>query len=290
MLSSILRQARSLKRLITTTLKNTMAKISTYPTDSNITTSDMLIGTDGDSNNATKNYTVGGLQSFFGQTFVPYTGANNNVDLGLNSLTAAYGIFNFGVELYGALALGITNNAGNTGDLLVSQGPGVVPSWTPSSAFLQPAAASFYDTTVQSAAAVTPTAMKFGTNDIISTSITIANDGGGNKTRITINDTGVFNIQFSAQLQKTAGGGPDKVSIWLRKNGVNVANSTTHVTMTNNNDYNVASWNFFVDATSGNYFNIMWATNSGATVITTEGVDPIHPAVPSVILTVNKVK
>lgn len=40
-----------------------MAKISSYPTDSNVTLSDKLIGTDAESNNATKNFTVEDLLS-----------------------------------------------------------------------------------------------------------------------------------------------------------------------------------------------------------------------------------
>jgi len=42
-----------------------MAKISSYPTDNNISLSDKVIGTDADSNDATKNFTVGGLLNLF---------------------------------------------------------------------------------------------------------------------------------------------------------------------------------------------------------------------------------
>lgn len=310
MLSSILRQARSLKRLITTTLKNTMAKISTYPTDSNITSSDMLIGTDADNSNATKNYTVGGLQSFFSQTFVPYTGATQDVDLGAQDLiTEGYidvgevtslgnitsvsgqGKFEFGVIIpNGPITLGAGFNDGILGDVLLSQGPSTAPTWS-TPAWLLPAAAAFYDTTNQQAVAGTPTPMEFNSTDIASTSVIIANDLSSNPTRITISDSGVFNIQFSAQLFKAPAGGTEKVSIWLRKNGVDVPNSTTHVTLRSNGDYVVAAWNFFVNATNGDYFNIMWASLLGSAIIQYEAADPVlpHPAVPSIILTVNKI-
>ncbi len=42
-----------------------MAKISSYPIDNNISLSDKVIGTDADSNDATKNFTVGGLLNLF---------------------------------------------------------------------------------------------------------------------------------------------------------------------------------------------------------------------------------
>lgn len=38
-----------------------MAKISTYPIDTNVSLSDKLIGTDSDNNNETKNFTIGSL-------------------------------------------------------------------------------------------------------------------------------------------------------------------------------------------------------------------------------------
>jgi len=38
-----------------------MAKISTYPNDTNVTLSDRLIGTDNENNNETKNFTIGSL-------------------------------------------------------------------------------------------------------------------------------------------------------------------------------------------------------------------------------------
>ena len=41
-----------------------MAKISTYAVDSNISASDMVIGTDADNSNMTKIYTIGGLSAY----------------------------------------------------------------------------------------------------------------------------------------------------------------------------------------------------------------------------------
>jgi plastocyanin len=53
-----------------------MAKISTYATDSNITTSDMLIGTDNENSNATKNFTVGGLIGLAQSIIIPNLSSN----------------------------------------------------------------------------------------------------------------------------------------------------------------------------------------------------------------------
>jgi len=63
-----------------------MGKISSYPSDANVTTSDRLIGTDNENSNETKNFEIGDIinlaQSVIGPNFVPYTGATGNVDLG----------------------------------------------------------------------------------------------------------------------------------------------------------------------------------------------------------------
>ena len=50
-----------------------MAKIQTYTTDGTVSIADKIIGTDGDAgaNNATKNFTVGSLQTFMGNQFAP---------------------------------------------------------------------------------------------------------------------------------------------------------------------------------------------------------------------------
>ena len=50
-----------------------MAKIHTYTTDGTVSIADKIIGTDGDvgANNATKNFTVGSLQTFMGNSFAP---------------------------------------------------------------------------------------------------------------------------------------------------------------------------------------------------------------------------
>jgi hypothetical protein len=71
-----------------------MGKISSYPSDANVTTSDRLIGSDNENSNETKNFEIGDIialaQSIITppNTFVPYTGATANVDLGAYDIDA----------------------------------------------------------------------------------------------------------------------------------------------------------------------------------------------------------
>jgi hypothetical protein len=100
----------------------------------------------------------------------------------------------------------------------------------------------------------------------------------------------VYNIQFSAQLDKTDSG-DDVVDIWLCKNGSPVANSNTQTTLTGNNGKHVAAWNFFVNAAAADYYELCWSSPDAAVFLNyvAAASSPTRPAIPSVILTVNKV-
>ncbi len=66
-----------------------MARISTYPILSTPTVNDLLIGTDVENLNETKNFSIGDIGSLIGQDYVPYVGATGNVNLGSFNITAA---------------------------------------------------------------------------------------------------------------------------------------------------------------------------------------------------------
>jgi hypothetical protein len=66
-----------------------MAKISSYPIISTPTVNDLLIGTDVDNLNNTKNFTIGEIGDLIGQDYVPYVGATGNVNLGAFNIQAA---------------------------------------------------------------------------------------------------------------------------------------------------------------------------------------------------------
>ena len=92
------------------------------------------------------------------------------------------------------------------------------------------------------------------------------------------------------QLEKTDAG-DDAVQIWLCKNGDNVANSNTEITIVGNNGKFVAAWNFFVQAAAGDYYELCWHSADTSVSLQAQGTasNPTRPAIPSVILTVNQV-
>ena len=83
------------------------------------------------------------------------------------------------------------------------------------------------------------------------------------------------------------------MNIWLAKGGLPMPDTNTKMSITANNPYYVAAWNFFVNAAAGDYFEIMWSSDDNHTVL--EYLAPTgtgaaqHPAVPSLIVTVNQV-
>lgn len=66
-----------------------MAKISSYPIISVPTINDLLIGTDVENLNETKNFTIGEIGNLIGQDYVPYVGATGNVNLGEFNITGS---------------------------------------------------------------------------------------------------------------------------------------------------------------------------------------------------------
>jgi hypothetical protein len=144
---------------------------------------------------------------------------------------------------------------------------------------------SFYSTQDQTnAGATTVNKMTLNTTDIASGVSIVSNS------RITIANPGIYNIQFSAQLDKTDSG-DDVVDIWLCKNGSNVANSNTQTTLVGNNGKFVAAWNFVVAASAGDYFELCWRSADTGVFLNyvAAASNPTRPAIPSVILTVTQI-
>ena len=99
-------------------------------------------------------------------------------------------------------------------------------------------------------------------------------------------NAGKYNIAFSVQFHQL--NSSSVVNIWLAKNGVAMPDTNTKMSITANNPYYVAAWNFFVNANANDYYEIIWSSTDNHTVAEVEPAG-IHPAVPSIIVTVNQV-
>lgn len=140
--------------------------------------------------------------------------------------------------------------------------------------------ASYYDTTTQTNPVANTTNL-FTYNSVV-TNFSITR--GVPPSKVYINETGIYNFQFSAQLDKT-GGGASAVYIWPRINGVNVPDSATKIVIDGPNNEIVAAWNFVLVMEAGDYFELAWESSDTAVVIPYVPINNI-PSIPSIILTV----
>jgi hypothetical protein len=191
-----------------------------------------------------------------------------NVDAKVNSL---------------AQATGVTPPAATESEIAVIQSQlQALALSPPPKEFISPRYGSFYDTTDQTAAAInTAYAMTFNTTDL-SFGVT----RGSPTSRISVDRPSIYNIQFSAQFINTSGGGAHRAWIWLRKNGTDVPDSATVLRFQGNNTEDVAAWNFLLQMNAGDYFELMWEVDDLGVSLHADPATGVHPAVPSIILTV----
>jgi hypothetical protein len=111
--------------------------------------------------------------------------------------------------------------------------------------------------------------------------------------RVTFANAGVYNIQFSAQADRVSGSGSDSIDIWFRKNGTDIPESNTVVTVAGGAAAakTVAAWNYMLKLSAGDYIELVWRTSDINLQLIHEAVatSPTRPAIPSVIITAQQV-
>ena len=142
--------------------------------------------------------------------------------------------------------------------------------------------ASYFDTTTQTNPVAS--AVNLFTYNSVETEFQVTR--GTPTSKIYVNDTGIYNFQFSAQLDKT-GGGKASIWIWPRINGVNVPDSATKIVIQGSTDEAVPAWNFLLVMKAGDYFELAWQSNDTGVIVLAEAAASNYPGIPSIILTVN---
>jgi hypothetical protein len=141
--------------------------------------------------------------------------------------------------------------------------------------------ASYFDTTTQPNP-VADAVNLFTYNSVVSEQ---AVTRGVPTSKIFVAQTGIYNFQFSAQLDKT-GGSASAVYIWPRINGVNLPDSATKIVIDGPNNEIVAAWNFVLVLQANDYFELAWESSDTNVVIPYVAATGNIPAIPSIILTV----
>jgi hypothetical protein len=145
--------------------------------------------------------------------------------------------------------------------------------------------ASFYDNTTQATTALNIVPMEIAQSNFLNNILLYGTTG------MQVNESGYYNVQFSAQIYRTSGGTSQHVDIFLRNSGTDVANSNTKVSVHANSVYLVAAWNWFVYLAAGEYIEIMWSPSASTIELRAEPEDLSLPcpATPSVIATINRI-
>lgn len=99
--------------------------------------------------------------------------------------------------------------------------------------------------------------------------------------------TGVYNIQFSVQLDESSGAG-EHIFIWFRKNDIDIPYSASEVAIQGSLAESIPSWNFIVDLNAGDHINIMYSVTDTRVYLKAVAPSTI-PGIPSVIITMIKI-
>jgi len=137
----------------------------------------------------------------------------------------------------------------------------------------------------QTATANTATLMTLNTTDF-SNGVSIASS------KITVVNSGIYNLQFSAQFQNTDTAFQD-VYIWPQQNGVNISGSTGFVSIPNRHagtdGHAIVGWNYFLSMEASDYVEIYWSvptTDVSIQHIAASG-SPTKPSTQSVVATMS---
>jgi hypothetical protein len=132
--------------------------------------------------------------------------------------------------------------------------------------FLSAPYGAFQDTTTQTLVANTPTTMKLDTVDYAN-GVSIV---GGS--RITVEHSGIYNLQWSAEFQNASNAIHD-ISVWLRKDGAGpgvdipgsrgvIACPARKSATPGDEGHNIFGWNYFVELQANEFVELWWTTDS----------------------------
>jgi hypothetical protein len=145
---------------------------------------------------------------------------------------------------------------------------------------------AFSDFTSQTTTVNTATLMALNTTDY-------KNGVSISSSKIIVDYAGIYNLQFSAQLQNLDNA-PQDVFIWLKQNGTDIVGSTGKVGMPARKSagvpfHDIKGWNYFLSMNAGDYVEIYWSTTNASVTIETYAASgtPTKPSTASVVATLS---
>ena len=149
-----------------------------------------------------------------------------------------------------------------------------------------PAHIQAISTSTQTAAANTATAITYSASVYADGFTFTAGDS-----KIYCTQSGTCQISMSIQFGNTDTATVEDAAVWMRVNGVDVANTATYTSVpvkhAGINGTLTLSVTMFQELIAGDYFELYWHNTNGTASIVTYpvGVTPVHPQAPGVIVT-----
>jgi len=111
--------------------------------------------------------------------------------------------------------------------------------------------------------------------------------------KITVENAGIYNLQFSVQIQNLDNA-PQDMYIWLKQNGTDIVGSTGVLGLParkNPGDpsHDIKGWNYFLSMGAGDYVQIYWSPTIATFTIPTYAASgtPTKPSTASVVATLS---
>ena len=142
---------------------------------------------------------------------------------------------------------------------------------------------AFQSTADQTAAAInTAYAMTFNTTDYTN-GVTVASNS-----RITVTDSGIYNLQWSGQFENSDSQDHD-ARIWIKVNGTNLVGSTGFTGIPSKhgsvNGHTIVGWNYYLSLNANDYIELWWETDSTTVSIQAYAAASNYPSTASLIAT-----
>ena len=146
---------------------------------------------------------------------------------------------------------------------------------------------AFSDFTDQTTTVNTATLMTLNTTDFSNGVSVVANS------KITVEYAGIYNLQFSVQLQNLDNA-PQDVFIWLKQNDADITGSTGLVGLPARKSagvpfHDIKGWNYFLNMNAGDHVQIYWSTTNVDVTIQTYPASgtPTKPSTASIVATLS---
>lgn len=148
---------------------------------------------------------------------------------------------------------------------------------------------SAYDTSDQTGSTSAANAVKLNST-AFSAGISVTNNGSGVPTRITFAAAGTYMLAPSIQF-KNSDTNDHNATVWFRKNGTDIANSATIISIPKAADGGAGFFQivFYEQVTAGQYVEVMWLPENASVTVDYTAAGAIAPAIPSAIVVAERI-